>query len=161
MAEKPTEENIYSEPKTEKTERPPKKEFKERGPRENREPREYREPREPREYREKKEKKDEKEVDSDGFEIVSTVKTKPEDFKPKKKFYNNDKRDKRDFKKGDRGGHFKKPFDRKQGEENQEEKVQSGDEQQPIQKEDPKEKIADKKTIKIDSGVKKLKDLFA
>ena len=116
MAEKPTEENIYSEPKTEKTERPPKKEFKERGPREHREPREYREPREPREYREKKEKKDEKEVDSDGFEIVSTVKTKPEDFKPKKKFYNNDKRDKRDIKKGDRGGHFKKPFDRKQGE---------------------------------------------
>jgi thioredoxin-like negative regulator of GroEL len=109
--------------------------------------------------------KDEKEVDSDGFEIVSTVKTKPEDFKPKKKYYNNEKRDKRDFKKGDRGGQFKKPFNRKQDEEKQEEKVQSGDEQQeqqqPIQKEDPKEKIADKKTIKIDAGVKKLKDLFA
>jgi hypothetical protein len=144
-----------------------KREYREpREPREYREPREHREPREPKEYREKKE--EEKKYDSDGFEIVTTVKTKPEDFKPKRKFFNKEFNKDRDFNKkgGDfKKGPYKKPYTKNETatDDKTEEKQHSGDEQTTPVQEAPKEivKKADKGTIKIDPNAKKLRDLFA
>ena len=155
--------NVYSEQRTDKDRQErqdrPKRVYKDYKDKDGKE-REHREYKEPREYRERKqEKEDEVKYDSDGFEIVATVKTKPEDFKPKRKNYENRNHDKNDK---DRKPYQKKPYQKRDKSAEKNEKVEETNEavvEKTEEKETPKVKKADKATVVIDKS-KKLKDLF-
>jgi hypothetical protein len=140
--------NVYSEHKVdkEKNEKQYKKVYK------------------PRERSEDKPKEDDTKYDSDGFEIINTVKTKPEDFKPKKR-YDRDRRDNdRPYRGNNRGGN--KFQGRRQRSQEKEQKPNEENDTPVENKEDIEAnpepvKKSQKETISIPSNAKKLKDLFA
>ena len=144
MSEHPSDvQNVYSDPKDkEKKDRPKKQYYKN-----------Y-------EERETREKEDQTQYDSDGFEIISTNKTKPEGFIPKRKYEGEPRDRNRNYRGGKRGG--KKPeAPREKSEEKDDthfEEQNNENVQQPETPSEPVKKV-DKETIILPKA-NKLKDLF-